>query len=289
MELYAEAINHGNTLLRLKSLTKAFTRAEQKVAEVVLNQTDNVIYLSVTELAELAGVGETTILRFCRKIGFKGYQDFKLSLAKELVNPIKNFNPEVSEEDDLLVIVQKVTATNIQAVKDTMALVDPVQLERAVSSLEKARKLHFYGVGSSGVTALDAKYKFLRIGLPVDAYYDTHMQAMAAATLGKEDVAVGISVSGSTKDTVDSLRIARESGATVICVTQYARSPITRIANIVLLTAGREAPLQGGAFSSKIAQLQVIDLLSTLIALRNKERAIEFKQKTAKAVSDKNY
>ncbi len=277
------------TLVRLQNYMKAFTKSERKVAETVLSQIENVIYYSVTDLAELAGVGDTTVLRFCRKIGFKGYQDFKLALAKEMVQPVKNLHHELSEEDDPLTIARKVTATNVQVIQETLTIVDPEQLERAVSVLCKAKKIHIYGVGSSGVTALDAKYKFLRIGLPVDAFTDGHIQAMAASTLKKGDVAVGISVSGSTKDTVDSLTLAKETGATVICITHYARSPITRIADIVLLTSARESPLQGGALSSKIAQLHMLEILHTAIALRSKEQTLDFWEKTAKAVLDKLY
>lgn len=277
------------TILRMQNFMKAFTKAERKVAETVLSQLENTIYYSVTDLSEQAGVGETTVLRFCRKIGFKGYQEFKLALAKELVHPVKSLHQEVTEADDPIVIAQKVTATNIQAIQATLGTLDPKQLERAVDLLTEANRIHFYGAGTSGVTAIDAKYKFLRIGLPIDTYTDAHVQAMAATTLKKGDVAVGISVSGSTKDTVDSLTLAKESGAAVICITHYARSPITKIANVVLLTAAKESPLQGGALSSKIAQLHVVDILHTAIAMRIRDKALHYKEKTAKAVLNKIY
>lgn len=279
----------STTLHKIQNFMKVFTKSERKVAETVLSQIENTIYYSVTDLSEHAGVGETTVLRFCRKIGFKGYQEFKLALAKEMVHPVKSLHQEVTEEDDPLVIAQKVTATNVEAIQATLSTIEPKQLERAVELLTEANRIHFYGVGTSGATAIDAKYKFLRIGLAIDAYTDSHIQAMAATTLKKGDVAVGISVSGSTKDTVDSLTVARDSGASVICITHYARSPITKIANVVLLTAAKESPLQGGALSSKIAQLHVVDILHTAIAMRIKEKALYFKEKTAKAVINKIY
>lgn len=279
----------SGVLVRIQSFQKALTKSERKVAEVVLTHAENVIYFSVTDLAEQAEVGDTTVLRFCRKIGFKGYQEFKLALAQELVNPVQSLHQEVTDEDSPIVIAQKVTATNVQAIQDTVTLIDPEQLERAVSVLQKAKRIHCYGVGTSGVTALDAKFKFLRIGLPVDAYNDGHIQAMAASTLETGDVAIGISVSGSTKDTVDTLKLAKEAGATVICITQYTRAPITKIADIVLLSAAKETPLQGGALSSKIAQLHVIDILYTALAMRIKNRAIAYREKTAKAVLNKIY
>lgn len=277
------------TLLGIQSLRPSFTKSEQKVAEIVLSQTESVIYSSVIDLAEKADVGETTVLRFCRKIGFRSYQEFKLALAQELVHPVKNLHGEVTEEDSLATIAQKVTATNVQAVGDTSSLIDPIELERCVDLLQAANTIHFYGVGTSGVTAQDAKYTCLRLGLKVDAFYEAHLQAMAAATLGPGDVAVGISVSGSTKDTIDSLKVAKEAGATVLCITHYRRSPITNVADITLLTAAKEGPLQGGSLAAKIAQLHVIDILCTALAMRIKEKALTYKEKTAKAVLDKKY
>lgn len=279
----------GSTLINLQSLWQALTKSERKVAEIVLSQPENVIYFSVTDLAEKAGVAETTVLRFCRKIGFKGYQNFKLALAKEVVSPVKNLYEEINDEDSPIAIARKVTETNTRAIQDTFSILNAEQLDAAITALQQAQNIHFYGVGSSGVTALDAKYKFLRIGLSVDAFSDSHMQAMAATTLSKGDVAVGISVSGSTKDTVDSLVLAKESGATIICITHHARSPITRMADIVLLIAGKEGPLHGGALSSKIAQLHVIDILCTALSMNIKDKALEFKEKTAKAVINKIY
>jgi DNA-binding MurR/RpiR family transcriptional regulator len=279
----------ANTLLQIQSLLPSFTKSEQKVAYIVLAHTESVIYSSVIDLAEKAGVGETTVLRFCRKIGFRGYQEFKLALAQELVNPVKNLHGEVDEADSLSTITQKVTAANRQAIEDTHALFDPEKLERCVELLRTANMIHFYGVGTSSVTALDAKYTCLRLGLKVDAFTESHLQAMAAATLGPGDVAIGISVSGSTKDTIDSLKVAKQSGATVICMTHYRRSPITNVADITLLTAAQEGPLQGGSLAAKIAQLHVLDVICTALTMRIKEKALMYKERTAKAVLERKY
>jgi len=289
LEALAAQAGKTNTLLHIQSLLPSFTKAEQKVAQIVLAQTESVIYSSVIDLAEKADVGETTVLRFCRKIGFRGYQEFKLALAQELVNPVKNLHGEVGEDDSLGIIAQKVTATNRQAIEDTNALFDMELLERCVELLHTAGTIHFYGVGTSAVTAQDAKYTCLRIGLRVDAFTESHLQAMAAATLGPGDVAVGLSVSGSTKDTIDSLKVAKEAGATVVCITHYRRSPITNVADITLLTAAQEGPLQGGSLAAKMAQLHVLDVICTALTMRNKEKALQYKERTAKAVLERKY
>ncbi|MET3696683.1 RpiR family transcriptional regulator [Bacillus oleivorans] len=280
----------GNILVRLQNYMKAFTKSEIKVAETVMTETADVIYYSITDLAEKSNVGETTVLRFCRKIGFKGYQEFKLALAKDLVKPGGDHSsPEISEEDNLIEVAQKITASNAKAINDTLLLIDPKELEKVVSMVCSANQIHFYGVGTSGYTALDAKYKFLRVGFKVDTFIDPHMQSVAASTLTNGDLAIGFSVSGSTKDTIDSLKVAKNAGASIVCITNFAKSPITRIADGVLLTAAKELPLERGAMSSIISQLHIIDILWTAATLRFKDRSEIYKEKTAKSVIDKHY
>lgn len=274
---------------KIHSYVKSLTKSEQKVAHFVLERFDEILHMSVTDLAEQANVGETTVLRFCRKLDFKGYQEFKLALAKNTVNPVANLHSNLTESDPFFVMVQKVNASNVQAIQETTGMIDSKELNRAIELILSSQKIHFYGAGVSGITAMDAKSRFMRIGLSADALLDAHHQAMAAATLSENDLAIGFSVSGSTKDTVDALTIAKANGAKIIASTHFARSPITRTADVVLLNGGRETPLQGGSLAAKIAQLHVIDLLYTGVALRIKEKALYFREKAAKAVADKAY
>ncbi|QRG70592.1 MurR/RpiR family transcriptional regulator [Brevibacillus choshinensis] len=274
---------------KINSYVKSLTKSEQKVAQFVLERFDEILHLSVTDLAEQANVGETTVLRFCRKLEFKGYQEFKLALAKNTVNPLSNLHSNLTESDPFQVMIQKVNASNVQAIQETTGMMDSKELNRAIELILSSQQIHFYGAGVSGITALDAKSRFMRIGLSVDAQLDAHHQAMAAAMLSENDLAIGFSVSGSTKDTVDALAIAKANGVKIIASTHFARSPITRIADVVLLNGGRETPLQGGSLAAKIAQLHVIDLLYTGVALRIKEKALYYREKAAKAVADKAY
>lgn len=279
----------SNCLLVIRSVYGSLTQTEQKVADVVLKNANDVIFTSVTDLAAQAEVGETSVLRFCRKIGFRGYQEFKLTLAQDLVKTGANVHDAITEEDDLASLAKKVTAHNSHAVNDTLALLNVEELRKAVDAILGGHRIIFYGVGASGLSALDAMYKFVRIGLPVQAIHDPHIGAMTASLLTDRDVVVGISFSGSTKDTVDIIRLAKESGAYVICMTNYARSPIVKFADAVLLTASKENPLQGGALTSKIAQIHVLDILFTAVAVKHKEKALVATEKTAKAVLDKLY
>lgn len=273
----------------IRSYYPSFTRTEKRIADFILNNSKDVIYMSVTELAEKCGVGEGTVVRFARDIGFSGYQELKLTLSRDLVNPFENVLEDASVRDSLESIVNKITTKNLKAISDTTRLIDINALKKAIRALSNARKVELYGVGASGFTALEAKYKFLRIGILCDALTDPHLQAMSAATLTSKDVAIGISYSGATKDTIDSLKIAKNAGAKTICITNFARSPITKVADIVLLTASPESPLASGAIRSIIAQLHILDLLFTGVAMKLGEKAINYTERTAQAVLDKLY
>ncbi|MDC3413820.1 MurR/RpiR family transcriptional regulator [Aquibacillus sp. 3ASR75-11] len=267
----------------INSYYPSLTKSAQKVADFVLENLDQVMYYSVTDLADEVGVGETTVLRFCKKIGFKGYQEFKLSIAQNVPNEQESDEPESPN------LIQSISTNTIQAIKHTASMISESDLNSAVRLLEDANSIHFFGVGTSGLTALDAKSRFLRIGRRTESITDSHLQAMTAATLSEGDVVVGISVSGSTRDTVRSLEIAKENGAKIIAITYYSRSPITQLANIVLNGGGKESPLEGGSLTAKMSQLFVIDLLCTGMALLNKDSSIDMKRKTASAVVDKIY
>jgi len=279
----------GNTLLAIRSQLNALTKTEAVVAVYVLEHPEDVIYLSVTDVAEKAGVGETTVLRFCRKLGYRGFQDFKLLLAQDLVQPAGHTPEEVKAGDDPATLRQKLVASHSRILEDTGKLLDAAKLGQAIELLAQADTIQFYGVGSSGLTAQQAAHSFSRIGKKSDAKQDTHFQAMSASLLTERDVAVGLSVSGSTKDTIENLRLAREGGARILCITHNARSPITKLSDVDLLMAAKENPFQGSSLSAKISQLTVIDILLAGVSLRLQEAAGKFRERTAKAVSEKLY
>ncbi|NME06834.1 MurR/RpiR family transcriptional regulator [Psychrobacillus sp. BL-248-WT-3] len=268
----------------INSYYPSLTNSEQKVATFVQENLGKVIYYSVTDLADEAGVGETTVLRFCRKIGLKGYQEFKLTIAQNLSEGERDKdNSEASN------FIQSIRGNTIKAIENTASMIIENDLEAAIELLNKARTISFFGVGTSGITALDAKSRLLRIGRPSEAITDSHLQAMSAATLTAEDVVVGLSISGSTRDTLEALEIAKMAGAKIIAITYYSRSPITQFADIVLLGGAKESPLEGGSLTAKISQLFIVDLLCTGLALQSKDKSLEMKQKTAKAVVNKIY
>lgn len=276
-------------LIRIKSAIESFKPSERAVADFVLHNPERVMHMSISEASQNIGVGESTIIRFCRVLGYKGYQDFKLRLAQDLVEPVHHIHENVSFGDGAKDLAHKVFQTNRQAVDDTMRSLDPEMVEVAAKVLAEARRIDIYGVGYSSFTAHEAKWKLTRMDLMADAYGDAHLQAMAAALLKKGDVAIGVSHSGSTTDVVDALAAAQRNGATTIAITNFSPSPITKFADIVLLTAAPESAFGGEVLTSRIAQLCVVDVLSVSVAITLGEKCLEFIEKTSEAVKKKRY
>jgi Transcriptional regulators len=162
-------------------------------------------------------------------------------------------------------------------------------LAKAVDAIATARQVYLYGVGTSALAAQDAYYKLVRVGIPANFFADPHMQAISTVLTGKEDVAIGFSHSGSTKDVVDALSLAKAQGARIICITNRSRSPAAKLADILLLTASEETPFGSGGMPSMMAQLSVVDALFVGVALKIYDRAIQFIERTGEAVKGKKY
>jgi len=276
-------------LIRLRSMIHTLTPAERNIGDYVLGDPETIIHLSISELALRASVGESTVIRFCRALGYQGYQEFKLRLAQDLVEPVEYIHENISFDDSIEDLTKKIFQTNIKAVEDTMKSLDRGMVEVAAKALADARRIDLYGVGYSSFTALDGKLKLTRLGLTADCYGDGHLQSMAAASLRAGDVAIGISHSGSTKDVVDTLELARRSGAVTIAITNFSPSPLTKIADVILLTASPDTPLGGEVLTSRIAQLCVIDVLSVAVAVALGDGCLEFIRKSSEAVKSKRY
>lgn len=275
--------------LRIRSFFPSLRPSEKKVAEFILANPDEVVTLSVTDLGRKSGVSDATVVKFSQKLGYAGYQDLKINLAKDLVTPTREIYGEIDPHDDVQTVKEKIFRLNREALTDTERFLDAGELERAIEALAAARRIHWYGVGASGVVALDAEHKFLRIDLMAHAFVDSHLQVAMGTLLGPGDVAVGISHSGQTKDIATALNTARAAGATTICITNYLESPVARAATIRLYTATRESAFRSGAIASRVAQLSVVDVLFISVALRRREQTLACLERTRDAVADKKF
>lgn len=278
----------GKILDTIGALQNSLTKTEKKIANGILSQPDLLSQCSLSEVAQQLDVGEATFIRFCRTLGFKGYTDFKLDLAIELATQeresIALLDTDVSEWDKPKEIASKLQASLNNVVAETINLLDYDVLEKVVDELRRAKRIFLFGVGSSGLTAEDAKHKLMRIGLHTDAVTNNHFMYMQASLMSEGDVVLGISHSGYSEETTKALRIARENNATTIALTHNLRSPITEVADYLLINGNRQGQMQGDSIGTKMAQLFVLDLIYTLLVKAEPTRSIQQKQKTLNVI-----
>lgn len=280
----------GDFLTKVRSAYNQFTKAEKKVADYVLQQPKEVLFMSITDLAEACEVGDTSVFRFCKTMDLKGYQEFKMMLSLSLRDGAGNtreFAGDITLDDAFPDLARKVLNTNVNALTETYSLLDEKVFSKAIDALHDAKRIYFFGVGASLLTALKAMNKFLRIEPKVYCIQDSHMQAMAASMLGPEDVAVLISYSGATKDTIHVAEVVKKTGAKIICITRFVKSPLTSYSDITLLCGANEGPLQGGSTSAEISQLFLIDLMYTEYYRRYFDGCSKNNERTSGAVLEK--
>ncbi len=275
----------AGVLVRIETLAPSLRESERKIADYVLGHPADMVHLSITELADRTDTSEATVIRFSRKLGYPGYSALKIALALDLHSTTASLPDEIAPDDDISAIKSKIIEASIGSLSDTAQLLSDDAVGRAVDALVVARRIEVYGVGNSAATAHDAYALLMQIGLPIVAVLDPHLQVMSAVQLRPGDVALAISVSGSTRDTVEALRTARDAGATCICLTRHARSPITRVAHISLLAAARPRTVGGHELLGRVAQLAVIDVLAAACALRRQDASLQALERGRKAIS----
>ena len=275
-----------NSLSLIRSQLPALNDSELRVANWVLQKPNDIIQLSMAQVAQECGVSDTTVLRFCRNVGFRGYTHLKMMLAQDMARPDQIVHEDVDISDDPATIARKVFMTNIQALRDTLEVMDMDILGRAVNMIQAARRILIIGVGTSGPIVDDTYNKFFRLGLNCHAYTDSYLQLMDAALLEPGDVVIGISQSGSSTDPVLTLEQAKKNGASTIVITGNAQSPLTRHADLIFISPSKET--RSEVIASRVAQISIIDALYVILSLRNLETSVRNERKIWDAVLAKS-
>lgn len=263
----------------INSFYPNFSKSEKKIADYFLKEEGNISYMSLQEITKNIKVSEATIVRFVRKMGYKGFIDFKLDIAKN------NSSMFLNNSD---CYIENIMNNIFKTVSDTKELITKENIDTAISYLEEAKHIYIFGLGASGVAATEMENKFLRYGLLVSAITDDHFQTMHAATTTKNDLIIAISLSGETRDLIYSLKIAKENNCKILAITNHALSSLSKLADLTILTAGKETPLDGGSLTAKISQLYIIDILTTGYAIKNRKKALANKEKIALSIASKN-
>jgi DNA-binding MurR/RpiR family transcriptional regulator len=280
---------------RVAMVLASLAPAEQRVGRIILSRPATAAHLTITDLAGMAETSQTTVIRFCRSIGIGSYSHLKIALATAAgragATAPPRLSPDVNPDDDMASMIAKIAAADIQAITDTVANLDPKVLEMAVDAVDKAHRVDVYGAAASGTVALDLQSKLHRIGLIAFAFSDPHLAIPSAANLIPGDVAIAISHSGTTTDTVDALSQAKGAGATTVAITNRLRSRIVSVADIVLHTSvshTSETALRSGAMASRMAELIIVDCLFIGVAQRRYEETLAALVRTRDAVRSRH-
>ncbi|KOX10991.1 RpiR family transcriptional regulator [Micromonospora sp. NRRL B-16802] len=276
-------------IVHISGLLPSLSPAEQRVARLVVSDPAAAARRTITDLATAAETSEATVIRFCRSVGMDGYPQLRIRLAAEAARRVEPPDARVVGGDippgaDLAQIIATIAFNDARAVEETAEQLDPAICEQVVEAINGAGRIDIYGAGASGFVASDFQQKLHRIGRIAFYFPDVHTALTSAALLGKGDIAIGISHTGTTSDVIEVLEQARKRGASTVALTNFPRSPITEVADFVLTTAARETTYRSGATASRLAQLTVVDCLFVGVAARNRSRARKALEATAEAV-----
>ena len=274
-------------LVRLRALRPSLSPAEDRVAEQVLADPRGTASMTISELATAATTSETTVLRFSKRLGLSGYPRLRLALAEESARPraLPASQTDISAADSIDDVIRKIALADASAVEETAEQLDRDTLAQTAKTIARAVRVDIYGSGASAVVAADLQQKLHRIGCLAFAWSDPHIALTSAALLGPRDIAIGISHSGTTRETIESVATAKANGARTVAITNFPLSPLAQAVDLVLTTAARETALRSGATASRIAALTVVDCLYIVVAQRNLRSTRKAVKSTRDAVS----
>lgn len=267
-----------------------FTVAEKKVAEYVLSHKTDVQYMSISELADECGVAEATVSRFCRRLKLQGYNAFKLAVAKAAAQEhrTETAQEEIDQAGSVLELGRNLCAVQTAAINQSLALLRPDRIEQAIDLLCGAERVYCMGQGGSMLLAMVAAHQFSTVSPRFFAVQDSHVQVSTAALLTSGDVLLYFSYSGSTKELMEVMDVAKPRGAKVILITRFSRSPGAAQADVVLQCGSDEGPLQLGSMPAKMAQLFVVDVLFHEYTRRDPGAAQLSQERIADALAGKH-
>lgn len=270
--------------VRMKQYSEDFTQSEQKISEYILKNQEEVVNLSAQELGEKTGTSPASIVRFSRKLGFSGFGELKIEIAKTTNSEEEELDTIISPKDSVSDIAEKVVNRAVTSLKETYSLINTTSLEEAINLMREADTIYLFGIGASSLVAMDLMYKLVRINKRVIFNIDSHLQLAAVVHITSKDVAIGISYSGKTREVNEGVIRAKEKGAKVISITNCNKNPLSSISDISLNIPNEERQLRFGAISSRMDQLALIDMLFLGVAIENFDKIEDMLMETKEIV-----
>ena len=274
----ASHVSHPNLIEMIQGQLESFHASEMAIAQTILKDPQSISAMSITELAQLSKTSVSSVVRFSKALGFRGFPEFKMALVSDLSwKSAKKFDTEfldggITPNDTFSQIIEKITYSDARAIESTAEKLDLETFQKVIEAFEKAKTIGLFGLVSSGFVAMDFQSKLNRLSKRAISWTDFHSAMTSIAVLDKGDVLVAITHSGTTVDTVDVMREFKNRGVTIVLLTNAIRSPAESLADLVLHTAARETTFRSGATASRIAQLTVVDCLCVTLAQRNWSR-----------------
>jgi len=263
--------------------------AAQKVAQFILTSPQETINLTITELGSRVGVSEASVFRLAQSLGYSGFHALKIRLAEDIVSPMLIVHEDMTPDDGPATAVQKAMTAGLRSLEDTMRILDMPVLEAAIRALCNARQIELFASGNSIPIAMDLNFRLTKIGMRSRFSVDPTMQEMYASLTSSEDVAVGISHTGSSKDTVYALELAKQRGARTICITNHSDSPLTRYGDFCLFTSTRVSHFREERLDSNLATLALTEALYVGICVERSDASVQAVSKTLRATGHRKY
>lgn len=270
----------GKPLDRIYAAREIATKTEMKIIDGILEISPNeIIYLSISDLASRLKVADATLVRFCKKLGYSGFQEFKLHLSQECA---------VLQHNEADSTVKRIALQMVDAINETSRSIKYDECLKIARLMISSRKVCAFGVGNSSITAMEITNVLARLGLTVTYTPDCHLQAMITSNLTPDDTVILISVSGSTKDIIDVAEIAKRNGVNTVVITCYDRSPLAKYADHILFSTRREAAYEGGSVSTIVSISYIINVLYNAIYEVLGKDGYELTMRAASSVANKS-
>ncbi|AZV64098.1 MurR/RpiR family transcriptional regulator [Peribacillus sp. NPDC101481] len=278
MEYLAENLIYG-----IECSMDKFTKTEEELAHYILQRPEEVSQLTISQIAKKLHISPATITRFCQKLAFSGFNEFRHELKRfvDLRNTPKNMK-NIKQVDYFAKLYQD----HLGIIDNTFHITTYDNIQKAVSFLTKANKIHVYGIGSSGIAAQEFKSKFFRIGLTVEAITDPHQSMMDAALSNENSVVIGISISGTTKEVISAVKIAKKQGACILVFTGDKNSELSQLGDLTLLVTSKNSMHMGQNISPLLPLLLLFDLLYTELVAKDYKNRISIREKTLKVLTE---
>ncbi|SDQ23406.1 transcriptional regulator, RpiR family [Virgibacillus subterraneus] len=278
-----------NGMERIKQGLSTLRPSEQKVANYIINNSKAILDMPIAQLAKNTKTSEATIIRMCRSLHIKGFRELKLSISASANQDgiTTDRYEDIAADANLSQIIKFISHNNYRSIESTLALIDEDIMDKAIDKLDHARKIVVIGVGASAIVAFDFEQKCKRINKWCEALTDSHTQLTSAVHLDDRDVVLAISYSGETKEIIDTVKIAKKNNANIISLTGYSSNTVQKLANVNLYASPLEKSIRSGATASRIAQLNIVDILFTGLASLNFEQSVDFLDKTREVIQNR--